>query len=223
MGWCFYRARNYKNGRVDRKKECEDLIGNELVKGTLVGSTYYAAVKGKDCIYGLVVLTAEEKGDFGYKDMSDDMGPYKYGCPVGILKLLSPTDNKCANEWRRKCIEYHEREREFNRLPVGTQIAVLGNFSEGCEIVLTKVHESGRTAWQDGCGYLSQSHIKELGYRVVPEDYSKKRYEVKCLIRKYAWTDKPYRNAYLNVAALRKARYGLSDMWFTETVREVVR
>lgn len=43
--------------------------------------------------------------NFGYKDMGEEMGPLYYNCPERILKLLTPTDNKRALEWRRECWE----------------------------------------------------------------------------------------------------------------------
>ena len=40
------------------------------------------------------------------------MEPYHYECPKSILKLLTPTDNELANEWREKCYEYHKQKAE---------------------------------------------------------------------------------------------------------------
>ena len=52
MGWTSYNAQYYKNGTVDRKKECDEYWEGGLnrghfkvLKSTMVGSTYYAAVK----------------------------------------------------------------------------------------------------------------------------------------------------------------------------------
>ena len=41
--------------------------------------------------------------NFGYKDMDETMGPVESNCPMRLLKLLTPTDNKWANEWRERC------------------------------------------------------------------------------------------------------------------------
>lgn len=43
--------------------------------------------------------------NFGYKDMDETMGPYRYECPERILKLLTPTNHEWAKEWREKCWE----------------------------------------------------------------------------------------------------------------------
>ena len=58
MGWTGIHATYYKNGTVDRKRECDYYWEGGLnsghfkvVKSRMVGSTYYAAVKGlKKCI-----------------------------------------------------------------------------------------------------------------------------------------------------------------------------
>lgn len=51
------------------------------------------------------ILDYQPKSDmnFGYKDITEDMGPNYYNCPERILKLLSPTDNQWAKDWRDKC------------------------------------------------------------------------------------------------------------------------
>ena len=53
MGWTSYHATHYKNGKVNRKAECDAYFTeglNEgfyrLEKSTMIGSVYYAAVTG---------------------------------------------------------------------------------------------------------------------------------------------------------------------------------
>lgn len=48
MGWTSHHATFYKNGKVDRKAECDayfDQPGYEVVKSAMVGSVYYAAIR----------------------------------------------------------------------------------------------------------------------------------------------------------------------------------
>ena len=159
MGWTSYRATHYKNGKVDRKAECDNLfccdmvsrenrevIGKyEVVKSAMVGSTYYAAVKvtkfatefkpEQSDVWAAVVLTSVDSKDhfnFSYKDMDETCGPYKYDCPKGILDLLTPTDNEYANNWRAKCREQLEKKKNPNslgKLPIGTVIQVTMPFN----------------------------------------------------------------------------------------------
>ena len=53
MGWTSYHATHYKNGKIDRKAECDAYFMDglnkghfEVLKSAMVGSTYYAAVQG---------------------------------------------------------------------------------------------------------------------------------------------------------------------------------
>lgn len=123
MGWTgsfIYETWNepYRDGKggFDRKAfldneltETNDNSSWKVLKSVMVGSTYYAAIErtifetGEKVIYATVCLTSIENNQIWYKDMSEDMGPYKYDCPLSILSLLSPTDNKYALEWRKQC------------------------------------------------------------------------------------------------------------------------
>lgn len=115
-------------------------------KSAMRGSVYYAAVEplvryaGRDeqgnSIYedvpeneretwAAVFLTSVNMRDyynFAYKDMSEDMGPYDSQCPLSILNLLSPTENKYANEWRERCRANAKTKNTLGKLPVGTTI-----------------------------------------------------------------------------------------------------
>lgn len=112
MGWSsIYTGRltsQEKKQRIDRVRTWEN---EEVVKSCMVGTTYYAAVRRKDdgVVYAVVALTQLEEGEFSFKDMPEK-------CPIGILKLLSPIDDKLAQEWRKRCLENHEaqlRRRRF--------------------------------------------------------------------------------------------------------------
>ena len=139
MGWTGYHATHYKNGKIDRKAECDSYwldglnAGHfEVVKSAMVGNTYYGVIKpllkhngvdenGKDKyesipeykqeVFAVVFLTSTDSKDyfnFSYKDMSEDMLPYYFDCPIGILNLLSETNSENALEWRRRCREKHD-------------------------------------------------------------------------------------------------------------------
>jgi hypothetical protein len=55
--------------------------------------------------------------NFGYKDMDETMGPYRYDCPAKILDLLTPTDNEYALKWRAEC---RKRLSQKVSMPAGT-------------------------------------------------------------------------------------------------------
>jgi hypothetical protein len=92
MGWTSYHADHYKNGKIDRKAECDAYFMEGLnrgyfnvLKSAMVGSTYYAAVQstqrrsGKDengvwiyemtpeserTTFGVVFLTSTDAKDY---------------------------------------------------------------------------------------------------------------------------------------------------------------
>lgn len=158
MGWTSYRATHYKKGQVDRKAECDAYFMEglnrgyfDVLKSSMVGAVYYAAVKplkkygGEDengnkilidistneqQVFGVVFLTSTDRKDyfnFSYKDIDESSGPCYYDCPKGILDLLTPTDSEWANNWRAKCREQLEKKKNPNslsKLPVETIIQV---------------------------------------------------------------------------------------------------
>lgn len=179
MGWTSYHATHYKNGKVDKKAECDAYwieglnAGHfEVIKSSMVGNVYYGAIKpllkDEQEVFAVVFLTSVDNKDyfnFSYKDMDETMLPYNFDCPIGILNLLSKTDNECALEWRKKCFEKHnEKSKEkknpnsLKNLPVGSKISFVAEYETkvnnvGDEIILTKVDGYyGKPYWY-GYGY----------------------------------------------------------------------
>lgn len=166
MGWTSYHATHYKNGKVDRKAECDQLFGNQykIHKSIMIGTVYYAAIEmikkyikvdetddytyvdvpeDEREIFAVVVLTQTDIKNyynFYYKVISETSGPCERKCPDSILNLLSPTESEWANEWRRECREYNTKKKEkswIKELPIGGKV----RWSNGKrEYVLTK-HE----------------------------------------------------------------------------------
>lgn len=162
MGWTSYHATHYKKGRIDRKAECDAYFMEglpreyyDVLKSSMVGSVYYAAVKqlkkyskdddgnailvdipiNKQRVFGAVFLTSTDSKDyfnFSYKEMAETSEPFYYDCPKGILDLLTPTDDEYANRWRAKCYEQLEKKNNPNslgKLPKGTVIQVTMPFN----------------------------------------------------------------------------------------------
>lgn len=142
MGWTWYNATHYKNGKPDRKAEMDEKFtwgepgykSVSVLKSTMRGSVYYAAVRvflektGEETVFAAVCLTGIDTKhycNFGYKDMDETMGPGPSDCPKNILDLLTPTDSESANEWRERCRKKLERNKTKTPLPVGTVIEFL--------------------------------------------------------------------------------------------------
>ncbi|WP_293360833.1 hypothetical protein [Phenylobacterium sp.] len=105
MGWLFMRSLGghpTPKAYLDGQFTYERPEGRSRVLASrLVGlSTYYAAVEhvaattGGTEVWGLVCLVRYNPRDregyvFGYKDMSESMGPVEDACPAEVLDLLT--------------------------------------------------------------------------------------------------------------------------------------
>jgi hypothetical protein len=86
-----------------------------------VGTTVYAAVEFLNKpgstereVTAFVVLTSRKvmRGfNFGYNAYDENAGPFEVRCPVGILDMLTPTENEQALTWRARCRSYHADKR----------------------------------------------------------------------------------------------------------------
>lgn len=120
MGWTsiyvkelMYNAKTKTYNRkafLDKEYTCENYEYKwEVLKSAMVGTTWYGACRrtnlktGKSIVYGETILTAIDNMEFFWKEVSEDMGPYTIECPIGILNLLTPTENPYAQQWREKC------------------------------------------------------------------------------------------------------------------------
>ena len=185
MGWTWYNATEWNGSKINRKAECDKQFTYanspyEVLKSSMVGTTYYAAIKKGDIVFAVIFLTSTDRWEFGYKDMDETMGPYRYDCPVSILKLLTETDNEEANLWRQHCRENIERKKKqikLGSLPVGTIIEAscpcdCSSNNKGDKITLRKVNDYGRVYWTDGHYRWTRplmAMIQEQGFKIIKE------------------------------------------------------
>ncbi|BCV23258.1 hypothetical protein [Gelria sp. Kuro-4] len=75
-------------------------------------------------VYAVVCLLnyTDDYYNFGFKSIDETMGPYQYNCPKRILELLTPTENKYAQEWRAKCWERLKEKAARPKLQKGMVI-----------------------------------------------------------------------------------------------------
>ena len=117
MGWLFMRdlgghstPRAYLDNQFTYTREDHRLT---VLASSMVGSTYYAAAEriassGDREVFAVVCLTKTSTGardgcTFGYKDMTEHMGPCESECPASILNELTDTDSEYAQAWRDRC------------------------------------------------------------------------------------------------------------------------
>lgn len=182
MGWTFYHVDNTRN--IDKKAEIDKLFTQEehdgyaklkVLKSSVKGNVYYGAIEESrggnvECVFGVVTLIAIDNSNycnFGYKEMSEDMGPGYDDCPIGILKLLTPTEHEYAKAWRERCYASHEKKKNawIKKIPIGSQILWTRPNSDE-QIVLTKMpplYQFKTWWWYDKAGncYVRKSMVNE--------------------------------------------------------------
>ena len=130
MGWTFTNYGYYGCGKPQTLKEKKNFVANE-VKSWYNGEAAilhdhiaydpYVSDKGGYVYYCslerpnqrriiMVNLVIFNKYEWGYKDMSEDMGPGYHDCPLIILKDVPCPDDKYAIEWRKAVMELHYNE-----------------------------------------------------------------------------------------------------------------
>ena len=189
MGWDYTHATHYtRTGSIDRKAEIDELYTwqndtrkAEVVRSSMVGSTYYAAIKitelstGETETAAAVALTHTNSRDyfnFGVKTMGESSGPCEDHCPTSILSLLSPTDSEYANNWRERCrknIEAKKDPRALKNLPVGAVIRFTLQTWESIELLKhAAAYQFKRPFWfcQSSGRYMPATRIP-ANYEVV--------------------------------------------------------
>lgn len=131
MGWLFMRdlgghasARSYLDNQFTYSRDDHRLT---VLASSMVGSTYYAAAErietaGVAQVFAIICLTKSSKGardgcTFGYKDMTEHMGPYESDCPAFILDRLTETENDYATAWRARCRANLAQRKLLNAKP----------------------------------------------------------------------------------------------------------
>lgn len=204
MGWSTHQATYYKKGKIDRKAECDSIYNgnvvggsnNEIIgkftvlKSTMVGSVYYAAVqktkfatdkepKSTKVFAGICLTSVNNKDyhNFAYKDMDETCGPSNYDCPISILNLLTPTESVSANEWRQKCWETIEKKKikkqnpdALNNLPLGS-IIEMPHWDGSIRRLVKRNYHSPKIIWTDGRYRYTNKTIETQGYKVIKRGY----------------------------------------------------
>jgi hypothetical protein len=144
--------------------------GLKVITSSCPGNrVYYAAaqVLGNGIggeIFAIVCLVRWNPNDkegmiFGYKDMDETMGPNEASCPEAILKLLTPTQNEHALDWRKRCLA--NLQRRSRKLQDGDRIKLPApmKFTDGHEGDEFIVEKRGRRV-------VLRDPTSRLGYRI---------------------------------------------------------
>jgi hypothetical protein len=161
---------NYnRDGRYGRILDCA------VVKRTAYIAYEAGSDDGNRSVFGVVCLLdyrPKECHNFGYKDMDETMGPYFYDCPERILKLLTPTENEYALEWREKCWERIRSQQNKPKLKKGLLIEFAHpiKFASGVEVKLFRVVDPRKLLFEGPYGRLyklNRSILKDQDWAAV--------------------------------------------------------
>lgn len=193
MGWLYMpftsmgghqTAKAYLDAQLTYENTLEDGTkrGLRVLASSCPGNrTYYAAAQEivdgiAGTIFGVVCLVrwnprSRDGRQFGYKDMSENMGPCEADCPAAILDLLSPTDHEYALDWRARCRA--NLERRARKLADGDRIRLSEpvKFTDGHigqEFVVSK--RGRRTILRDPetGGHYRVSRLMDRAWSIVP-------------------------------------------------------
>ena len=178
----FSKEFNYENETsVGRVIDCsaslrEAYLAYEIEKKNNGGQKEVVA------IVCLIQYTKDPYYNFGYKDMDETMWPYYYNCPERILKLLTPTTNENALEWRKRCWENIERKKARPKFEVGDILEFEEpiEFSGGIKMKQLKVASKRRLLFRDpnggfGLFKLRRNTLKTVPYKVLKEKKEEER------------------------------------------------
>jgi hypothetical protein len=118
MGWLFTYDKRTRAALVEYLRRPERYGENqELLRSSVVGNNHWYLCRdrrdGKVWI-GLDKMAGggHQSMGWGYKDMSEDMGPVEVNCPLSFLNEASPVTEGWAAEWRERVRAYHARRKE---------------------------------------------------------------------------------------------------------------
>lgn len=156
MGWDFtHRAKGITNDEWFKAQVIGD--GRTIVASSTIKNVYYAAVREDATgeVWALVCLTQRAPRshyNYGWKSMTDTMGPGVDDAPAKVLDALTETDNEYANEWRARCRANLALKARTAKLAIGTTIrfAKPFTFSDGVERQEFTIIERRKLRARDG-------------------------------------------------------------------------
>jgi uncharacterized protein DUF6927 len=150
MGW-LYQSDPVENPLAylsDKYNYDGDTHSLQTLDGARIGNTVYLAIRSTDkktarsFVFAAVILISNtKKHGFGYKDMTESMGPCQCDCPQRIMRLLSPVADiphpGYTADWRARVAARHQERRQQQRrqrsLRVGSLVTLPNpvRFSDG--------------------------------------------------------------------------------------------
>lgn len=120
MGWTYIQG--YDKADIVRELTQPDSIKVSCVGNHLWQVREHLNDDGTTERYIVLSLLSNDDGGWGHKDMTEDMGPNYYDCPLSLLKMVPCPDSPYAREWRRKVREHHDRKNALSRMSKSIEV-----------------------------------------------------------------------------------------------------
>lgn len=133
MGWTFFNASGKPSEILTREftqiPSAQYPSEFKVIDQATRGNTWYAVIQstnpeGLVRVYGMVCLFTFRRGEFGYKEIAEECGPYQCQAPLRIVNLLdklSPNPSGMfAAKWRQSVRDYHAKQKEKRMKRKGT-------------------------------------------------------------------------------------------------------
>lgn len=113
MGWSFDYHDIGREAHIKRLTSASHFSPDyEPLEHRVVGNNVWQLVLYKPTgrkMICLDLIAKERGGGWGYKGLSEDMGPCEVNCPLSLLNKASPVTEGYAVEWREKVRAYHAK------------------------------------------------------------------------------------------------------------------
>jgi hypothetical protein len=132
MGWTFLHEAREKQQVIEAcvKSSATLKCVKKAVHGNHLWTIFENSVTKSKSI--VLFLLAKSQGCWGYKDMTEHMGPHYYDCPVSFLDEVPEPDSPYSAGWREGVRTYHAKEKErrthLKNLAVGSMIKLMDGY-----------------------------------------------------------------------------------------------
>ena len=99
----------------------------KLLRSSALGNHHWFVYELQDGqrVIGLDLMASGRSDGWGYKSLSEDMGPVACDCPLALLELAGKARGH-AHEWRERVREYHRRRAARPKAAVGLVVTYGG-------------------------------------------------------------------------------------------------
>lgn len=168
MGWSYRKGSTRKDlieDRIRTQNSTEDgkVVGRFVVIAHMArGNSLWKVISIEDAegnetdrFIALDLLKKEKGYGWGYKDLSESMGPYYHTCPLKYLEMVPPEKypDSINPEWRKEVRAYHEKMNR--KLEIGKTYELPNRTPS--EITLASIKPL--RGWHDGRLYRVQKRM----------------------------------------------------------------